>query len=64
MRDVELYVRSAGGDVVPFDDDFDVLVIGDQKGFPFLETTGTVLSNLFRIVDRGKVPASYSQPQT
>ena len=35
MRDVELYVRSAGGDVVSFDDDFDVLVIGDQKAFRF-----------------------------
>ena len=55
-EDSAKYVRSAGGDVVSFDDDFDVLVIGDQKGFPFLETTGTVLSNLFRIVDRGKVP--------
>ncbi|MCY4417940.1 MAG: HAD hydrolase-like protein [Chloroflexi bacterium] len=50
------YVRAAGGEVVSFEDDFDVLVIGDQLGFPFLEATGTVLTNLFRKVDRGETP--------
>lgn len=48
------YVRAAGGLVVSFEDNFDVLVIGDQLGFPFLEATGTVLTNLFRQMDRGE----------
>ena len=50
------YVRAAGGVVVSFEDDFDVLVIGDQLGFPFLEATGAVLTNLFRKLDRGETP--------
>ena len=50
------YVRAAGGEVVSFEDNFDVLVIGDQLGFPFLEGTGTVLTNLFRRMDRGETP--------
>ena len=48
------YARQAGGNVVPFDEDFEVLVIGDQEGFPFVEATGKVLSTLFRRVDSGK----------
>ena len=50
------YARAAGGEVVSFEDDFDVLVIGDQLGFPFLEATGTVLTNLFRKLDLGETP--------
>ena len=50
------YVRAAGGEMVSFEDDFDVLVIGDQLGFPFLEATGAVLTNLFRKLDRGDMP--------
>ena len=50
------YVRAASGRVVSFDADFDVLVIGDQLGFPFLEATGAVLTNLFRKIDRGETP--------
>ncbi len=50
------YVRAAGGEVVSFEDDFDVLVIGDQLGFPFLEATGKVLTSLFRKLDRGETP--------
>ena len=50
------YVRQAGGEVVPFDEDFEVLVIGDQEGFPFVEATGKVLSTLFRRIDRGEPP--------
>ena len=50
------YVQAAGGQVVSFGDDFDVLVIGDQLGFPFLKATSTVLSNLFRRIDRGQTP--------
>ncbi|MXX53476.1 MAG: HAD hydrolase-like protein [Dehalococcoidia bacterium] len=45
------YVEVAGGCVVPCEEDFDVLVIGDQSGFPFLEAADTVLSALFRKID-------------
>lgn len=47
------YVESAGGRVVPYDADFDALVIGDQSGFPFLEAADTVLSALFKKIDAG-----------
>src|SRR5262249_1016010 len=32
-------------------DPFDVLVIGDESGFPFLETVDTTLSTLCQIID-------------
>ena len=48
------YVEVAGGCVVPYEDDFDALVIGDQSGFPFLEAADTVLSALFRKIDAGE----------
>ena len=55
-EDSAIYVRQAGGEIVPFDEDFDVLVIGDQEGFPFVEATGKVLSTLFRRIDSGEPP--------
>ena len=55
-EDSASYVQEAGGEVVSFEKDFDVLVIGDQEGFPFLEATGKVLSNLFRRIDLGEQP--------
>ena len=55
-EDSASYVRQAGGEVVPFYEDFDVLVIGDQEGFPFVEATGKVLSTLFRRSDGGEPP--------
>ena len=42
--------------MVSFDGDFGVPAIGDQMGFPFLEATGTVLTNLFRKIDRDETP--------
>ena len=50
--------------VVSFEDNFDVLVIGDQLGFPFLEATGAVLTNLFRQMDREKRLTSCSRTRT
>lgn len=48
------YVEVAGGRLVPYEADFDALVIGDQSGFPFLEAADTVLSTLFRKIDAGE----------
>ena len=50
------YVETAGGIRVPFGDDFDALVIGDQAGFPFLEASDAVLSRLFAKIDAGDAP--------
>ena len=41
---------------MPYGDDFDALVIGDQAGFPFLETADTLLSALFSKIDAGQSP--------
>jgi HAD superfamily hydrolase (TIGR01450 family) len=47
------YVELAGGVVVEPTGPFEVLVIGDESGYPFLETIDTVLSGLLNIVERG-----------
>ncbi len=47
------YVELAGGKVVAASDPFEVLVIGDESGYPFVETIDTVLSGLFRTIDSG-----------
>ena len=47
------YVELAGGKVVAARDPFEVLVIGDESGYPFLETVDTVLSGLFKKFDSG-----------
>lgn len=52
-EDSARYVELAGGKVVAASDSFEVLVIGDESGYPFLETVDTVLSGLFRIIDSG-----------
>jgi len=51
-QDSARYVEIAGGKIVSPQDGFDVLVIGDEAGFPFLETVDTVLTALFRMLDR------------
>ena len=48
------YVQIAGGEVVPIGADFDAVVIGDQSGFPFLETMDQVMADLFRKTDKGE----------
>jgi glycerol-1-phosphatase len=48
------YVELAGGVVVPLEEAFDVLVIGDESGFPFLETVDNVLTQLIRKLDHGE----------
>ena len=48
------YVADAGGDVVGPDEAFDVLVIGDESGFPFLDWADAALSSLFVSIDAGR----------
>jgi HAD superfamily hydrolase (TIGR01450 family) len=52
-EDSTRYVELAGGKVVAARDPFEVLVIGDESGYPFLETVDTVLSGLFKKFDSG-----------
>ena len=53
-EDSKTIVEQAGGDVVPEDGDFDVLVIGDEEGFPFVETVDHVLTVLLQGTDAGR----------
>lgn len=55
------YVERAGGEVVPPDQPFDVLVVGDETGFPFLETVDTAFSTLCRLID-GQQPVRLVLP--
>lgn len=48
------YAEIAGGLVVQPGETFDVAIIGDETGYPFVETVDTVLSELFRKIDRGE----------
>lgn len=48
------YVENAGGAVVRADEDFDVLVVADEAGYPFLDTVDAVLTTLYAKLDRGE----------
>lgn len=50
------YVRRAGGVVVSAEDGFDVVVVGDQSGFPFVDGVNAILTALFRMIDVGNTP--------
>lgn len=52
-EDSRRYVDQAGGALVPFGEDFEVLVVADESGYPFLEGVDTVLTALYRRLDRG-----------
>jgi HAD superfamily hydrolase (TIGR01450 family) len=45
--DSAIYVKEAGGKVVSVQSGFDVVVIGDEAGFPFVETIDSVMTELF-----------------
>jgi HAD superfamily hydrolase (TIGR01459 family) len=45
------YVIAAGGHIASEDDPFEVLVVADQEGFPFLATVDATLSALFARID-------------
>ena len=46
------YVRDAGGKVVSPANGFDVVVVGDEAGFPFVDTVDMVITELFHKVER------------
>lgn len=48
------YAEQAGATIVAAADDFEVLVIGDEAGFDFLDTVDTVLTGLYRKLDGGE----------
>ncbi len=48
------YVQETGGCIVPPGEPFDVLVITDERGFPFLDTVDTALTALYQKLDRGE----------
>jgi len=51
-EDSAQYVRDAGGVVVSPANGFDVVVIGDEAGFPFVDTVDMVITELFHKVER------------
>ncbi len=55
-RDSASYVREAGGVIVPTDEDFEVLIVADESGFPFLEHVDAALTTMFRVIDSGQRP--------
>ncbi len=52
--DSRSYVRDAGGQIADPSEPFDAVVIGDQAGFPFVETVDEVMSAMFRRIDAGE----------
>jgi HAD superfamily hydrolase (TIGR01450 family) len=48
------YVERAGGQIAGAKEEFDVLVIGDENGFPFIEVMDDALSSMFSKLDQGK----------
>ncbi len=53
-EDSARYVELAGGRIAAPGDPFDVLVVCDELGYPFLETLDAVLTTLFHKLDRGE----------
>lgn len=51
-EDCAQYIADAGGRVVPPAEGFDAVVIGDESGYPFVETVDTVIAELIHKVDR------------
>lgn len=47
------YVELAGGQVVAPDAPFEILIVADQTGFPFLEAVDAALSSMIRRLDDG-----------
>lgn len=57
-HDSHALVANAGGVIVPYGaaTDFDVLVVCDESGFPFLQAVEDVLSMVIRKIETGSMP--------
>ena len=57
-EDSKVFVRASGGQVISADErgTLDVLLIGDDEGYPLLETLDAVVSMVFRTMDAGRTP--------
>lgn len=53
-EDSQAYVVRAGGRIAAPGEPFDVLVVADQAGFPFVESVDEVLSHLVEVIDAGR----------
>ncbi len=53
-EDSRRYIEQAGGHIVTPAHDFDVIVIADETGYPFLETIDQVFTSLCSLIDRGQ----------
>ncbi len=53
-EDTGTYIERAGGRPVAPDEDFEVLVLGDEQGPPLLQTMDLLLSGVIRRVDRAQ----------
>jgi HAD superfamily hydrolase (TIGR01459 family) len=53
--DTRAYVAAAGGEIVPADEDarYDAVIVGDDAGYPFLDTLDIAVTALYRHFDRG-----------
>jgi len=49
--DSRLYIDQAGGRIISPEEDMDVLVVADERGYPFLETIEAAFSSLCRAID-------------
>jgi len=48
------YVKRAGGQIVGANHNFNVIVIADERGYPFLETIDQAFTSLCRQIDEGQ----------
>ena len=51
------FMARESGSTLTGGDDFDVLIIGNQSGYPLLATVDQIISALFRRMDAGTMPA-------
>lgn len=50
-------VRDAGATLVEPGADFELLVVADESGYPFLETLDETITRLFELIEAGRPPA-------
>jgi ribonucleotide monophosphatase NagD (HAD superfamily) len=53
-EDSKQYVKDGGGRIVSSEEDMDVLVVADERGYPFLEAIEAAFSSICRAMDDGR----------